>query len=104
MDSFAVLADPIRRRLLDELRDGERPVGTLVETLRLSQPTVSKHLRVLREAGMVAVRAEAQQRCYRVVPEPLEDIDAWLSAYRKLWSDRLDALESRLDNRHREAR
>ncbi|MHB1854157.1 MAG: ArsR/SmtB family transcription factor [Acidimicrobiales bacterium] len=88
MDSFAVLADPIRRRLLDELRDGERPVGALVDSLRLSQPTVSKHLRVLREAGMVAVRANAQQRCYRVVPEPLEDIHAWLSGYRKLWSDR----------------
>ena len=93
-----VLAEPHRRRILDVLRDGERPVGDLVEALALSQPAVSKHLRVLRDAGLVAVRADAQRRLYRVRPEPLEELDRWLAPYRALWAGRLDALGRHLDD------
>jgi DNA-binding transcriptional ArsR family regulator len=95
--TFTVLAEPTRRRILDLLREEERPVGDLVDRLRLSQPGVSKHLRILREAGLVDVRADAQKRLYRLRPEPLVEIDAWLEPYRKLWSGRLDALERHLD-------
>ncbi|HUP86689.1 MAG TPA: metalloregulator ArsR/SmtB family transcription factor [Acidimicrobiales bacterium] len=94
---FDVLAEPSRRRILDLLRDRERPVGELVDALELSQPAVSKHLRVLRDAGFVDVRADAQRRLYRLRTEPLRTIDAWLSPYRRLWSDRLDDLERHLD-------
>ena len=93
---FTVLAEPTRREILDLLRDGERPVGDLVEHLRLSQPAVSKHLRVLREAGLVDVRADAQRRLYRLRPEPLAEIDAWLTPYRQLWNRSLDKLERHL--------
>ena len=92
-----MLAEPSRRSILDVLRDGERPVGDLVRHLRLSQPAVSKHLRVLREAGLVEVRTDAQRRLYRIRPEPLAEIDAWLEPYRRYWSGRLDALERHLD-------
>jgi DNA-binding transcriptional ArsR family regulator len=95
--TFDVLAEPTRRRILDEVRDRERSVGELVERLRVSQPGVSKHLRVLREAGLVEVRQDAQRRLYRVRPEPLAELDAWLAPYRRLWVDRLDALERHLD-------
>jgi DNA-binding transcriptional ArsR family regulator len=95
--TFDVLAEPTRRRILDLLREDERPVGELVTTLRISQPGVSKHLRVLREAGLVEVRHDAQRRFYRVRPEPLAEIDEWLEPYRRLWADRLDALERHLD-------
>jgi DNA-binding transcriptional ArsR family regulator len=95
--SFAVLAEPSRRTILDVLRDGERPVGDLVEHLRLSQPAVSKHLRVLREAGLVEVRTDAQRRLYRIRPEPLAEIDEWLEPYRALWTRSLDALERHLE-------
>ena len=95
--SFAVLAEPTRRDILDLLRDGERPVGDLVERLRLSQPAVSKHLRVLREAGLVEVRPDAQRRLYRIRPEPLAEIDEWLAPYRRLWSRSLDRLEKHLE-------
>jgi DNA-binding transcriptional ArsR family regulator len=95
--SFAVLAEPSRRTILDVLRNGERPVGDLVDHLRLSQPAVSKHLRVLREAGLVEVRTDAQRRLYRLRPEPLAEIDAWLEPYRRLWSRSLDALERHLE-------
>jgi DNA-binding transcriptional ArsR family regulator len=81
---FAVLAEPNRRRILGLLRDQERAVGDLVEALAISQPAVSKHLRVLREAGLVEVRADAQRHLYRVRPEPLRAIDAWLEPYRRL--------------------
>ena len=94
--SFAVLAEPTRRDILDLLRDGERPVGDLVERLHLSQPAVSKHLRVLREAGLVEVRPDAQRRLYRLRPEPLEAMDEWLAPYRRLWSQSLDKLERHL--------
>jgi DNA-binding transcriptional ArsR family regulator len=94
------LAQPTRRRILDLLRDGERPVGELVDRLRVSQPAVSKHLRVLREVGLVGVRSDAQRRLYRVRPEPLEELDAWLAPYRRMWSRSLDALERHLDERN----
>jgi DNA-binding transcriptional ArsR family regulator len=95
--TFEVLAEPTRRRILDLLRDGERSVGELVDRLRLSQPGVSKHLRVLRDAGLVQVRIEAQRRWYGLRPEPLTEIDAWLEPYRRLWAQHLDALEQHLD-------
>jgi DNA-binding transcriptional ArsR family regulator len=95
--TFEVLAEPSRRQILDLLLNGERPVGELVSALTISQPAVSKHLRVLREAGLVSVRTDAQRRLYRVRPEPLREIDEWLQPYRRLWSGRLDALERHLD-------
>jgi DNA-binding transcriptional ArsR family regulator len=95
--SFEALAQPIRREILDLLREGERSVGELVGRIQLSQPGVSKHLRVLREAGLVRVRVDAQRRLYGIRPEPLGEIDAWLEPYRHLWADRLDALEQHLD-------
>jgi DNA-binding transcriptional ArsR family regulator len=95
--TFEVLAEPTRRRILDLLLERSRPVGELVELLGLSQPGVSKHLRVLREGGLVRARAEAQRRIYEVRPEPLAEIDAWLDPYRRLWAGRLDALERHLD-------
>ena len=95
--TFEVLAEPTRRRILDLLRDGERSVGELVDRLTLSQPGVSKHLRVLRDAGLVHVRIEAQRRWYGLQPEPLTEIDAWLRPYRRLWAASLDALERHLD-------
>jgi DNA-binding transcriptional ArsR family regulator len=98
MDStFDVLAEPQRRRILDLLRDGERPVGELVDRLEISQPGVSKHLRVLRDAGLVSVRPEGQRRWYGVRPEALAEVDRWLAPYRRLWGRRLDALERHLD-------
>jgi DNA-binding transcriptional ArsR family regulator len=95
--TFAVLADPSRREILDLLRGGERPVNDLVDRLTLSQPTVSKHLKVLREAGLVEVRQDAQRRWYRLRPQPLTEIDAWLAPYRRMWENSLDALERHLD-------
>jgi len=95
--TFHVLAEPTRRQILDLLREDERPVNELVAKLRISQPGVSKHLRVLREAGLVEVRHDAQRRFYRVRAEPLAEIDAWLEPYRGLWAGRLDALERHLD-------
>jgi DNA-binding transcriptional ArsR family regulator len=90
--TFEVLAEPNRRRILDLLLAEERPVGELVEAMRLSQPAVSKHLRVLRQAGLVESRADAQRRIYRVRTEPLRSVDEWLGPYRKVWASRLDAL------------
>jgi DNA-binding transcriptional ArsR family regulator len=95
--TFEVLAEPRRREILDLLLGGERAVGDLVDRLTLSQPAVSKHLRVLREAGLVDVRQDAQRRWYRLRPQPLAEIDAWLAPYRRLWNASLDALERRLD-------
>jgi len=97
--TLQVLADPSRKAILDELRDGERPVGDLVARLGQSQPGVSRHLRVLRDAGLVAVRPDGQRRVYRIRPEPLEELDAWLATYRQLWDARLDQLEAHLDQR-----
>jgi DNA-binding transcriptional ArsR family regulator len=95
--TFEVLAEPTRRRILDLLREDERSVNEIVDRLPLSQPGVSRHLRVLREANLVNVRQDAQRRLYAVNPAPLAEIDAWLEPYRALWSDRLDALEAHLD-------
>ena len=95
--TFAVLAEPTRLRILDLLRERPRPVGELVAALGVSQPGVSKHLRALREGGLVRARPDAQRRIYEVRPEPLADVDAWLEPYRRLWADRLDALERHLD-------
>src|SRR5947199_4079085 len=95
--AFGVLAEPNRRRILDLLRVAERPVGELVGELAVSQPAVSKHLRILRDAGLVEVRSDAQRRLYRVRAEPLQAVDAWLEPYRALWSARLDDLERHLD-------
>src|SRR5215210_2607372 len=97
MTAYAALAEPHRREILDLLRAGERPVGDLVERLPLSQPGVSKHLKVLREAGLVAVRADGRQRVYALRPQPLAEVDAWLAPYRAAWSGRLDALERHLE-------
>jgi DNA-binding transcriptional ArsR family regulator len=95
--TFDVLAEPTRRRILDLLLDRERPVGELVKKLKLSPPGVSKHLRVLRDAGLVSARTEAQRRIYGVRTEPLQEVAEWLEPYRRLWADRLDALERHLD-------
>jgi DNA-binding transcriptional ArsR family regulator len=96
-DIFAVLADRTRRDLLDALRAGEAPVGRLAAQVGLAQPAVSKHLRVLRIAGLVDVRSAAQHRYYRVRAEALAEAARWLEPYRALWADRLDALERHLD-------
>ncbi len=96
--SFELLADPTRRRLLDELRAGERSVGELVERLKMSQPAVSKQLRVLREAGLASVRADAQRRIYRLDPGGLREVDEWLAPYRVFWDERLDAMEQTLES------
>jgi DNA-binding transcriptional ArsR family regulator len=97
--ALEVLAEPRRRAILDLLRDGERPVGELVDRLGLSQPGVSKHLRVLKNAGLVEARPEAQRRLYRIRPEPLAELDDWLASYRRLWTTHLDRLEDHLDQR-----
>jgi DNA-binding transcriptional ArsR family regulator len=98
MSVFDVVAEPNRRRILDLLGAGERPVGDLVAQLELTQPAVSKHLRVLREAGLVDVRGAAQRRLYSVRPEPLRAIDDWLSPYRRMWAASLDDLERHLEH------
>jgi DNA-binding transcriptional ArsR family regulator len=95
--ALEVLAEPSRRRILDLLRDGERSVGELVGGMALAQPSVSKHLRVLRDAGLVDVRVDAQRRLYRIRSEPLAELDAWLEPYRKFWDGRLDLLARHLD-------
>jgi DNA-binding transcriptional ArsR family regulator len=94
---FSVLAEPVRRTILDLLLERPHSVGELVERLGLSQPGTSKHLRVLREAGLVQVYPDAQWRRYVLRPEPLAEIDAWLRPYRRFWTERLDALERHLD-------
>lgn len=95
--TFEVLAEPTRRKVLDLLRERPHVVGELTGRLGLSQPGTSKHLRVLREAGLVRVRQDKQRRWYELRPEPLREIDAWLQPYRALWAGRLDALERHLD-------
>jgi DNA-binding transcriptional ArsR family regulator len=97
--ALQTLAEPQRAAILELLRDGERPVGDLVSGLGASQPAVSKHLRVLREAGLVEARVDAQRRLYRIRPEPLAELDRWLAGYRALWSTHLDRLERHLERR-----
>lgn len=91
-----VVAEPTRRRLLDAVRGGERSVGELVDAVGMHQPGVSRHLKVLRDAGLVEVRRDAQRRLYRIRPEPLMEIDAWLEPYRAEWTARLDSLDRHL--------
>jgi DNA-binding transcriptional ArsR family regulator len=93
---WSALADPHRRTLVELLRQRPRPVGELVELTGLTQPGTSKHLRVLREAGLVQARADAQRRVYQLDAAPLAELEAWLAPYRQLWEQRLDALERRL--------
>src|SRR5690606_29693504 len=95
--SFTVVAEPHRRAILTLLLDSERSVGELERELRLSQPSVSKHLRVLRDAGFVESRIEAQRRVYRLRPEPLMELDEWLAPFRRFWTKHVDALEQHLD-------
>ncbi len=95
-DPFEAIAEPNRRRILDILTKGETPAGALGAALHLSQPGASKHLRVLRTAGLVKVRSEGRQRLYALRPEVLAEVDAWLAPYRRFWSARLDALDAHL--------
>ena len=102
MNPFAVLSEPSRRFLLDAMLDGPVPVNSLVEVVGMSQPVVSKHLRILREAGLVKVTPDGQRRLYGVNAQPLTELDAWLQPYRKFWSQKLDALEHHLEQNHEE--
>lgn len=95
--SFAIIAEPNRRAILSLLVSSEQSVGDIERQLGMPQPTVSKHLRVLREAGFVEARVEAQRRVYRVCPEPLREVDEWLAPFRRLWERHFDALEAHLD-------
>ena len=95
--AFAVIAEPHRRAILGMLSSSERSVGELMHHLRLPQPSVSKHLKVLREGGFVASRVDAQRRVYRINPKPLQDVDAWLAPFRRFWSKHVDALEQHLE-------
>ena len=99
--AFEVLAEPRRRQILDLLRQRERSVGDLVDALDVAQPNVSKHLRVLREAGLVTSRVEGQRRVYRVNADPLRELDEWVSHYRGLWTHALDQLEAHLEQTER---
>lgn len=101
LTALQALAEPRRLAILELLRDGERPVGDLVDELGLSQPLVSKHLRVLKDAGLVDARADAQRRVYRIRPEPLAELDDWLEPYRALWNTHLDKLEDHLERRRK---
>jgi DNA-binding transcriptional ArsR family regulator len=97
VNTFAVLAEPVRLRILDELRSSDRSVGELVEALAVSQSSMSKHLKVLRDSGLVSSRTAAQQRIYRIEAGPLKALDEWLEPYRRMWTRHLDALERHLD-------
>jgi DNA-binding transcriptional ArsR family regulator len=102
--TFEVVAEPTRRRILDLLLERERPVGDLATALEMSQPAVSRHLRVLRDAGLVAARTDAQRRVYRLDPEPLAALDEWLRPYRRMWAASLDRLALHLDEMDDEER
>ena len=95
--SFSIIAEPSRRAILSLLASSERSVGEIERRLRMRQTSVSKHLRVLREAGFVESRVEAQRRVYRIKPEPLMEVDAWLAPFRRVWAAHVDALERHLD-------
>lgn len=94
---LAALSDPARRQTVELLRGGARSAGEIERALRLSQPSTSKHLKALRQAGLVTVRVDAQRRIYSLDPAPLAELDAWLQPFRRFWEDRLDALERHLD-------
>jgi DNA-binding transcriptional ArsR family regulator len=95
--AFAIIAEPNRRAILSLLASSQQSVGEIERQLRMPQPTVSKHLRVLREAGFVESRVDAQRRLYRLKPEPLHEVDLWLAPFRRFWSAHVDALERHLD-------
>src|SRR6188508_989805 len=101
---FEIIAEPNRRAILSLLAASEQSVGEIERQLQMPQPTVSKHLRVLREAGFVASTVDAQRRLYRLNPEPLQELDAWLAPFRRFWSVHLDALERHLDRMDRSTR
>jgi DNA-binding transcriptional ArsR family regulator len=103
VDPFQVIAAPARRRILTELRRSASSVNRLAQTLAVNQPAISKHLKVLREAGFVSVRGSAQQRIYRLEPRPFKALEAWLDPYRRFWNRHLDALERHLDDTQGEA-
>jgi DNA-binding transcriptional ArsR family regulator len=96
MSTFVALADPVRRQILALLRRGEQPAGALVDALGLPQPSVSKHLKTLRAAGLVLVRIDGPRRIYSLEPGPLAELDNWLAPYRVFWADKLDALGDHL--------
>lgn len=102
--SFAIIAEPNRRAILSLLAASEQSVGEIERRLRMPQTSVSKHLRVLREAGFVEARVEAQRRVYRIRPEPLVELDEWLAPFRRLWTAHVDALERHLDRMAQERR
>jgi DNA-binding transcriptional ArsR family regulator len=97
MESFEIIAEPNRRAILSLLVSSQQSVGEIERQLRMTQPTVSKHLRVLREAGFVESTVDAQRRLYRLKPKPFQELDAWLARFRRFWSDHVDALERHLD-------
>ena len=97
MESFEIIAEPNRRAILSLLVSSQQSVGEIERQLRMPQPTVSKHLRVLRDAGFVESTVDAQRRLYRLKPESLHEVDAWLAQFRRFWSTRVDALERHLD-------
>jgi DNA-binding transcriptional ArsR family regulator len=97
MESFEIIAEPNRRAILSLLVSSQQSVGEIERQLRMSQPTVSKHLKVLREAGFVESTVDAQRRLYRLRPEPFQQMDAWLAQFRRFWSAHIDALERHLD-------
>jgi DNA-binding transcriptional ArsR family regulator len=97
MESFEIIAEPNRRAILSLLVSSQQSVGEIERRLRMTQPTVSKHLRVLREAGFVEASVDAQRRLYRLKPESLQEVEDWLAPFRRLWSTHVDALERHLD-------
>jgi DNA-binding transcriptional ArsR family regulator len=101
VDAFQTLADPTRRRIVEALRGGEQPVNDIVDRVDIHQSGVSRHLRILHQAGFVRVRPDGAQRLYSLRPQPFREIDAWLSRYRSLWEARLDKLGEELDRRRK---
>jgi len=101
LETLTALAEPHRFEIVELLRDGPRPVGEIVDRLGLHQPQVSKHLRVLSDAGLVEVHPAAQQRIYKLRPQPLHELDRWLESYRQLWDERFDRLDDLLTESQR---
>jgi DNA-binding transcriptional ArsR family regulator len=99
LDAFQTLADPTRRRIVEELRSGERPVGDIVARAGIHQSGVSRHLRILQEAGFVSMRPDKQRRLYSLRPQPFRDLEAWLAPYRRLWEARLDRFGEALEKK-----
>jgi DNA-binding transcriptional ArsR family regulator len=102
MNALGALADPTRRRIVELLADGERSAGEIASNFRTSRPGVSRHLRVLREHGLIRAREEGQRRLYSLDPEPLAELDAWLDRYRAFWANRLDALDTEIRRRRKD--